>query len=131
MLSCDVFHCVLVSARRYTFFFFGLIACFSLRLMKGVLNSGYAVKPKKTVKRQADTKTQWNTSQISLFVHFIEGKIRFNVIHRSQIGSRYIISHTGQSKTYPVGRCPSIFLDKSLLLPDLSWKIEGLCSHGI
>ena len=23
-------------------------------------NSGYAIKPKKTVKRQTDTKTQWN-----------------------------------------------------------------------
>ena len=34
-------------------------------------NSGYAIKPKqKTVKRQADTEKQWNTSQVSLFYSF-------------------------------------------------------------
>ena len=32
-------------------------------------NSGYAIKPKKTVKRQTDTKTQWNTLQVSLFFY--------------------------------------------------------------
>ena len=31
-------------------------------------NSGYAIKPKKPVKRQTDTKTQWNTLQVSLFL---------------------------------------------------------------
>ena len=112
-----VFWCRLVVL---LFFFFGLIACYSLRLMKGLLNSGYWLcsKAKKPVKRQADTKTQRNTSQISLFIHFIEGKFRFNV-------SQYFISHTGQYKTYPVIRRPSIFLDKSLPLPDLSRRMEG------
>ena len=33
-------------------------------------NSGYAIKPKKSVKRQTDTKTQWNTMQVSLFYSF-------------------------------------------------------------
>ena len=33
-------------------------------------NSSYAIKPKKPVKRQADTETQWNTSQVSLFYLF-------------------------------------------------------------
>ena len=35
-------------------------------------NSGYAMKPKKkkTVKRQTDTKMQWNTLQVSLFYSF-------------------------------------------------------------
>ena len=33
-------------------------------------NSGFAVKPKKSVKRQADTQTQWNTLQVSLFYSF-------------------------------------------------------------
>ena len=32
-----------------------------------VSNSGYAIKPKKSVKRQTDTKTQWNTLQVSVF----------------------------------------------------------------
>ena len=29
-------------------------------------NSGYAIKPNKPVKRQADTETRWNISQVSL-----------------------------------------------------------------
>ena len=34
-------------------------------------NSGYTIKPKKkTVKRQPDTETQWNTSQVSPFYSF-------------------------------------------------------------
>ena len=33
-------------------------------------NSGYAVKPRKSVKRQSDTKTQWNTSQVRPFYSF-------------------------------------------------------------
>ena len=33
-------------------------------------NNGYAIKPKKPVRRQADTETQWNTSQVSLFYSF-------------------------------------------------------------
>ena len=32
--------------------------------------SGYAIKPKKPVKRQTDTKTQWNTLQVSLSYSF-------------------------------------------------------------
>ena len=63
--------------------------------------------------------------QTSLFIHFIEGKIRFNVIQRSQIRSQHFISHTGQYKTYPVSRRLPIFLDKSLPLPNLSRRIEG------
>ena len=35
-----------------------------------VSNSGYAIKPKKSVKRQTDTKTQWNTLQVSLLYSF-------------------------------------------------------------
>ena len=33
-------------------------------------NSGYAVKTRKSVKRQSDTKTQWNTSQVRPFYSF-------------------------------------------------------------
>ena len=33
-------------------------------------NSGQAIKPKKSVKRQTDTKTQWNSLQVSLFYSF-------------------------------------------------------------
>ena len=33
-------------------------------------NSGYAIKPKKTSKRQSTTKMQWNTLQVSLFYSF-------------------------------------------------------------
>ena len=35
-----------------------------------ISNSGYAKKAKKTVKRQTDTKTQWNTLQLSRFYSF-------------------------------------------------------------
>ena len=38
--------------------------------MLSLRNSGYAIKPKKPVKRQTDTKTQWNTLQVSLFYSF-------------------------------------------------------------
>ena len=43
-----------------------------------VSNSGYAIKlKKKTVKRQTDTKTQWNTLQVSLFysLHLRKNKV--------------------------------------------------------
>ena len=33
-------------------------------------NNGYAVKPRKSVKRQSDTKTQWNTSLVRPFYSF-------------------------------------------------------------
>ena len=42
--------------------------------MKGV-TVVRAIKPKNPVRQQADTKTQWNTSQVSLFIHFIDGKL--------------------------------------------------------
>ena len=38
--------------------------------MLSLRNSGYVIKPKKPVKRQTDTKTQWNTLQVSLFYSF-------------------------------------------------------------
>ena len=44
-----------------------LLIFFALLLL---LNSGYAIKPKKSVKRQTDTKTQWNTLQVTLFYSF-------------------------------------------------------------
>ena len=42
-----------------------------------VSNSGYAIKPKKNSKRQSDTKTQWNTLQVSLFysIHLRKSKV--------------------------------------------------------
>ena len=42
---------------------------FSIRPYGGS-NSGYAIKPKKPVKRQADTEKRWNISQVSLFYLF-------------------------------------------------------------
>ena len=44
------------------------------------INSGYAIKPKKSVKRQTDTKTQWNTLQLSLFYSF---HLRKSKVYRS------------------------------------------------
>ena len=40
-------------------------------------NSGYAIKPKKSVKRQTDTETQWNTLQVSLLysLHLRKSKV--------------------------------------------------------
>ena len=52
----------------------------SLTLFYERSNSGYAIKPKKTVKRQTDTKMQWNTLQVSLFYSFHLRKVRFSVI---------------------------------------------------
>ena len=52
------------------FFFLALLRnhCYSFHRTKWRSNSGYAIKPKKPVKRQTDTRMQWNTLQVGFFL---------------------------------------------------------------
>ena len=82
-----------------------------LRLMKGV-TVGYAIKPKKKKKtnKQTNSKTtsrHRNTVEYIagvFFIYLIEGKIRFNVILRSQISVFYFSYKFSYFQRSPVTR---------------------------
>ena len=87
-----VFRCLLVVLHV-----FGLYCITTVHKTKSSYegsNSGYAIKPKKTVKRQADTETQWNTSQVLKSFLFISLKEKLYFTLFSIRRSQNFISYT-------------------------------------